>query len=367
MSNIGKLKVTKYIQNVEVVLDDKGRPIQTINFKDSFVISVHGNDQYLEYDYDTNEWYFNIGSSLNEAIALNDLSDVELTNLQGKDIFMFDSTLGKWVNDTSTITEINQKITDLTTYVNTQITTVNQTITNNQTTAQTNLSEAIPDGVIVMWSGRTVPTNWVLCDGSNGTPNLTDRFIVGANMQVPDPGSPFVSGGVSSPTQTTTEIGTATIGTNNLPKHTHSLSLGGAGTVTTSAAGSHSHTIYAHNNISSGNRIAQADSADGYQSVAADSVGAVGDHTHTVDLSGISGSIGDGGFANDPLSVNVSVKARKYYSLAFIMKKTGAASVTYPRLLEFNSDNLNNNDFDNNNSNQGDNFNANSALPSTNA
>ena len=33
-----------------------------------------------------------------------------------------------------------------------------------------------------MWSGAIVniPEGWALCDGNNGTPNLTDRFVVGA-------------------------------------------------------------------------------------------------------------------------------------------------------------------------------------------
>tara|TARA_B100001175_G_scaffold308093_1_gene308092 strand:- start:3519 stop:3899 length:381 start_codon:yes stop_codon:yes gene_type:complete len=32
-----------------------------------------------------------------------------------------------------------------------------------------------------MWSGTdaAVPTNWALCDGTGGTPNLVDRFVVG--------------------------------------------------------------------------------------------------------------------------------------------------------------------------------------------
>ena len=39
----------------------------------------------------------------------------------------------------------------------------------------------IPIGGIIMWSGTdaNIPTNWALCNGSNGTPNLVDRFIVG--------------------------------------------------------------------------------------------------------------------------------------------------------------------------------------------
>lgn len=41
---------------------------------------------------------------------------------------------------------------------------------------------AIPTGCIVLWSGSTgsIPAGWYLCNGSNGTPDLRDRFIVGA-------------------------------------------------------------------------------------------------------------------------------------------------------------------------------------------
>jgi hypothetical protein len=40
----------------------------------------------------------------------------------------------------------------------------------------------IPAGLIAMWSGSVanIPSGWALCDGSNGTPDLRDRFIVGA-------------------------------------------------------------------------------------------------------------------------------------------------------------------------------------------
>jgi hypothetical protein len=42
--------------------------------------------------------------------------------------------------------------------------------------------DIIPTGVIVMWSGSvaSIPTGWVLCDGNNSTPDLRNRFIVGA-------------------------------------------------------------------------------------------------------------------------------------------------------------------------------------------
>ena len=40
----------------------------------------------------------------------------------------------------------------------------------------------IPTGVITMWYGSiaSIPSGWYLCDGTNGTPNLRDRFVVGA-------------------------------------------------------------------------------------------------------------------------------------------------------------------------------------------
>jgi hypothetical protein len=41
---------------------------------------------------------------------------------------------------------------------------------------------AFPSGGIIMWSGSVanIPSGWHLCNGSNGTPNLLDRFVIGA-------------------------------------------------------------------------------------------------------------------------------------------------------------------------------------------
>ena len=80
----------------------------------------------------------------------------------------------------------------------------------------------IPAGLISLWSGSigSIPSGWNLCDGSNGTPNLTDRFIVGA-------GSTYAVNGAGGATS-------VTLTTNNLPAHTHTA------TVTDPA---HSHVI----------------------------------------------------------------------------------------------------------------------------
>lgn len=44
------------------------------------------------------------------------------------------------------------------------------------------VSGGLPSGVIMMWSGAAsaIPTGWVLCDGTNSTPDLRNRFVIGA-------------------------------------------------------------------------------------------------------------------------------------------------------------------------------------------
>lgn len=44
------------------------------------------------------------------------------------------------------------------------------------------LANGVPSGAILMWSGSilSIPTGWFLCDGTNSTPDLRNRFIVGA-------------------------------------------------------------------------------------------------------------------------------------------------------------------------------------------
>lgn len=66
----------------------------------------------------------------------------------------------------------------------------------------------IPPGLIAMWSGVVIPSGWLLCDGSNNTPDLRDRFIVGA-------GSSYTVGNIGG-------AKTVTLTTNQIPSHTHS-------------------------------------------------------------------------------------------------------------------------------------------------
>jgi len=79
---------------------------------------------------------------------------------------------------------------------------------------------SLPQGAIIMWFGSvaSIPSGWVLCDGANGTPDLRDRFVVGASQDNNGIAVTNVSG-------TLTKIGgeayhTLTIA--EMPAHTHS-------------------------------------------------------------------------------------------------------------------------------------------------
>lgn len=82
-------------------------------------------------------------------------------------------------------------------------------------------STAIPAGIIVMWSGAIidVPSGWYLCDGTNGTPNLRDRFVIGAGSTY----SVAATGG-SKDAIVGSHTHTATFSGNSLGSHGHSVS-----------------------------------------------------------------------------------------------------------------------------------------------
>jgi len=85
---------------------------------------------------------------------------------------------------------------------------------------------AFPSSGILMWYGdiNNIPPGWFLCNGSNGTPDLRNRFVVGAG----DSYAVGATGGSNSVTLTLPQV----------PTHNHDVVSSGE----SSTSGSHSHT-----------------------------------------------------------------------------------------------------------------------------
>ena len=89
-------------------------------------------------------------------------------------------------------------------------------------------------GMIMMWSGTiaTIPSGWYLCDGSNGTPDLRNKFIIGANA---DDGGAAKTNVTGSATQSGGSKDAIVVSHNHTatssvtdPGHTHNIQTWGA-------------------------------------------------------------------------------------------------------------------------------------------
>ncbi len=88
-------------------------------------------------------------------------------------------------------------------------------------TAQDIMNAYMPSGSIVAWPGtvEAIPDGWAMCNGSNGTPDLRNRFVIGAGP-VHARGS---SGGSNSvTTSATVAIAGHGLTRSETPLHTHS-------------------------------------------------------------------------------------------------------------------------------------------------
>lgn len=174
----------------------------------------------------------------------------------------------------------------------------------------------MPSGGIIIWSGSSasIPSGWYLCNGANGTPDLRDRFVVGA-------GTTYAVGATGGQNTITT-----------VPAHTH-----GVGNLANSSNGAHTHTGTTasggdHNHLgktasgSSNGSQNKYPPEQGNQNVnlgitaAITWMGSSGNHTHTFTTNSdgahthtISGNVASSG--------NASVDVRPpYYALCYIMK-----------------------------------------------
>ena len=136
-------------------------------------------------------------------------------------------------------------------------------------------------GMIMMFTGSSAPSGWAFCDGNNGTPDLRNRFIVGA-------GSTYSSGDTGGHNE-------ISLTTHQMPQHNHTFS----------GSASHSHNFTIGPNDTDN---------DYYNKVAYSDIGSQNTYptsSATVTISGTTGNNGSGGaHENRP----------PYYALSYIMK-----------------------------------------------
>jgi hypothetical protein len=195
-----------------------------------------------------------------------------------------------------------------------------QTLTNKTLTdpvingTMTGTANFIQTGMIVMWSGTiaNIPTGWVLCDGTNSTPNLTDKFIVGAAVD---------SGGAAKTNIEGTYEQSGGSNDSVVVTHTHNLS-GNTGN-----GGVHHHLMFRtgqSGDESQGTASSYATRRGVYGGDMSYSIGPVtsaADAYRTSSSSSHSHSLSSGtASAPSGASDGVNKNIPEYFALAFIMK-----------------------------------------------
>ena len=188
----------------------------------------------------------------------------------------------------------------------------------DQINSAVSVSSPVPVGGIIMFNAAfsEIPANFQLCDGSNGTPNMTDKFVYGTNTE--------------------NEIGD-TGGSANTPvvSHTHSIAHN-HGAIGSSSAGTHDHHAYRYDNSgvrseTSGaqlclNRDPAPANADAYTICYVDSNDydlmsdavheAAGAHTHTTTVPNYTGNSGAASSGVSGSGTNIP----PYVKLAYIQR-----------------------------------------------
>jgi len=152
--------------------------------------------------------------------------------------------------------------------------------------------EAFVSGMILLWSGSTgsIPSGFVLCNGSNSTPDLRDRFVVGAGNSY----SVGNTGGANTRTDTVNISGSDSV----------NISVSGSGNVGNEFGQFGSTNLYGYNGTGVQYRVMN----NFYWGTTT--------HNHAYNFSG-SGS----DTVNISGSDNVSIDTRSpYYALCYIMK-----------------------------------------------
>ncbi len=176
-------------------------------------------------------------------------------------------------------------------------------------------AQGVAAGIIAMWSGSLpmIPAGWVLCDGDNGTPDLSNFFVIGASVDR----LPGQTGGSTTHTHTgeTADAGGHTHGgttashiltESEIPAHSHGNGLG-LSTDDIAAAAHGTMPLAWPSSISLGVANTAIAEAVSKQS------GGGGGHSHGLNME--SGGVHKHGF-----TANASSHMPPWFALAYIMK-----------------------------------------------
>jgi hypothetical protein len=165
----------------------------------------------------------------------------------------------------------------------------------------TNSNGPVPKGGIIMWSGSTanIPSGWALCDGTNGTPNLQDRFVVGT-------GSTYAVNAIGGSATHNHTTGTAGDHNHALSSTSNGGNTGGITNYDPTKGTFHSKGYYAEDDN-------QGWHAHSFLQTGYNSGYGEGNHAHL-----LHGNTANGG--NHTHTVSSANNLPPYYSLAFIMK-----------------------------------------------
>jgi hypothetical protein len=264
--------------------------------------------------------YTDSTKTLNIATADGGSFDAQLTNL-ATETYVNSAITSLVDSSPSTLDTLNELATALGDDPNfaTTVTTAlgtKATITqldDLQTLLENYVNARLPAGSIIMWSGSiaSIPTGWALCDGTNSTPNLIDRFVISA-------------GNLYSVNSTGGSKDAIVVSHTHTADHSHSGS--------TNEAGGHRHYLVRNSNTNqysqygislyTDNYIAGSGSGgyetyylNGHTSEANVALSSsAGAHSHSVTVN--SASVTTSSTGSSATNANLP----PYYALAFIMK-----------------------------------------------
>lgn len=170
------------------------------------------------------------------------------------------------------------------------------------------LKDLKPIGIIEMWSGTiaNIPLGYKLCDGNNGTPNLVDRFIVGA-------GGSYNVGDIGG-------LDTVQLTEQQMASHSHSGTTQSDGlhnhTISINQSGSHTHS--GHVAQASGDWKGGGGNSSPNSTSNPGNVSTSGLHTHSANIA--NSGIHSHNFSTSTIGNNEAHENRPpYYALCYIM------------------------------------------------